>query len=105
VPAGIEFDAEPGEAVMAAARRAGYEWPTLCQGNAQCNRCYVVVVGGEQNLSAMTEVERDGLRRVRWAAGEVEGERLACQACVLGDVVVRKHGVILQRRGGQGADR
>ena len=93
-PSGIEFDAEAGQSIMAAARHAGYEWPTLCQGNAQCNRCYVVVLAGADNLSPMTVVEREGLERVRWADGLVPGERLACQAQPRGDIVVHKRGVL-----------
>jgi hypothetical protein len=41
-------------------------------------------------FTAMEQQELDGLRAVRWRAADKPGERLACQARVLGDATVTK---------------
>ena len=64
-PIGVTFELRPGETLMAAAQRRGYWWPTICKGNAQCNRCAVRVVDGAGLLPA-GEVELAGLRAVLW---------------------------------------
>ena len=92
-PLGVVFELRAGETLMAAAARAGYSWPTICKGNAQCNRCVVRVieVGGLLPYSA---VELSGLRQVRWRTSpEDHAERLACQLRTTGDAVVEKRGV------------
>ena len=35
-PAGVDIPVDDGETLMAAAVRAGYRWPTVCGGQAQC---------------------------------------------------------------------
>lgn len=93
-PAGVAFELAPGETLMAAAERAGYYWPTICKGNAQCNRCRVRVVDGV-GLVPPTAVELDGLRAVHWrSAPEDPADRLACQLRATGDAVVHKRGVV-----------
>ena len=92
-PSGILLDVADGETIMDAAERAGFRWPTICNGDARCNQCFVLVQDGAQHLSPMRPQEREGLERVRWRFGPVAHERLACQARVLGDVVVLKEGV------------
>ena len=78
-PLGVEFELQPGETLMAAAQRSGYYWPTICKGNAQCNRCAVSVVDGT-GLLPYSPVELAGLRNVRWRDGpEDHTDRLACQ--------------------------
>jgi 2Fe-2S ferredoxin len=92
-PLGIVFELEPGESLMSAAQRSGYYWPTICAGNAQCNRCVVRVVDGT-GLLPYTPTELAGLRSVRWRDGvEDHDERLACQLRATGDAVVEKRGV------------
>jgi ferredoxin, 2Fe-2S len=90
-PSGLVLEVRDGETIYAAAVRQGLRWPTVCKGSAICNRCVVAVVEGD--LSPMRAQEREGLERVRWRAGPVPGERLACQAVPVGDVVVHKEGV------------
>lgn len=98
-PAGAAIDVLPGETLMRAATRAGYWWPTVCNGNAQCNRCFVTVLDGADALEPMAATEREGLERVRWHGRERPGERLACQLRVHGDAVVHKLGVLPAQRG------
>jgi adenylate cyclase len=52
----------------------------VCSGRARCGTCRVRVVEGAAQLSAVEEAERRTLARV----GAGAGERLACQARVLG---------------------
>jgi ferredoxin, 2Fe-2S len=92
-PIGVTFELLPGENLMAAAARAGYSWPTICKGNAQCNRCAVRVVEGE-GLEPRSTVELAGLRAVKWRGGhEDDADRLACQLTATGHAVVHKRGV------------
>ncbi len=91
-PLGVVFDVTEGESLMAAAQRLGYYWPTVCHGNAQCNRCVLRVIDGA-GLEAMMPTERSGLESVRWRHEVDLSERLACQVRVCGDAVVEKRGV------------
>jgi ferredoxin len=80
---------------MAAARRQGYKWPTVCEMQATCTVCHLIVTSELHSLGPIEGRERDGLlsllrRYPDRAPGEV---RLACQAVVLGDVTVTKRGV------------
>jgi adenylate cyclase len=52
----------------------------VCSGRGRCGTCRVRVEAGAPSLSAIDEQERSTLERV----GAVSGERLACQARVLG---------------------
>lgn len=92
-PLGVVIEVEAGESLMAAAERAGYTWPTICKGNAQCNRCVVRVLDGG-GLEPYSAVELAGLRAVRWRGREEDhGERLACQLRAVGPAVVEQRGV------------
>jgi len=55
----------------------------VCSGRGRCGTCRVRVDSGAQSLSPKDEVERSTLARV----GAGDADRLACQACVLGDGV------------------
>jgi ferredoxin, 2Fe-2S len=92
-PIGVTFELAAGETLMAAAHRAGYWWPTICKGNAQCNRCAVQIVDGT-GLEPRSAVELAGLRAVRWQSGvEDDRDRLACQLTAVGPATVFKRGV------------
>jgi enoyl-CoA hydratase len=93
LPLGVRFELEDGESLMAAAQRRGYYWPTICKGNAQCNRCAVRVIDGA-GLEPRSATELTGLRAVKWRDGvEDDADRLACQLRAHGDAVVEKRGV------------
>ena len=83
-PSGVVLDVGQGETILAAALRAGIDWQTRCEGTAECTSCVVVSVEGE--LSPARPDERDALE---WF-GRAADERLACQARVVTDAVVRK---------------
>lgn len=93
-PVGAELTIPAGGTVFAAARRAGYRWPTSCDGDGDCTLCWMEVVDGAEHLTGPTDIE---VRWVRHFAGArlLKGPaRLACQARVEGPVTVRKRGVV-----------
>ena len=92
-PAGIPFEVPVGRTVMEVAREQGYYWPTQCNMACQCATCFFIVVEGAENLSPMGRAERAALIEQRGRHALAQPVRLACQARVHGDVVVRKHGV------------
>ncbi len=55
----------------------------VCSARGRCGTCRVHVESGSQSLSPLNDIERDTLKRVH--AGT--GDRLACQARVLGEGV------------------
>ena len=93
-PSGVEFDASPNDTIMSAALNAGYRWPTVCGGDGQCHTCYVVVENGSDALSPVEPLEQEGIDALKIvAARHKKPVRLACQARLAGDVVVRRPGV------------
>lgn len=91
VPAGVSIEVGPGETVFAAARRAGFLWPTICGGLGTCRSCYVVVREGLEHASPISDLEEEGIRAL---GRPVDGHtRLACQLAVSGPLVVNRRGV------------
>jgi 2Fe-2S ferredoxin len=93
-PAGVDIPVDDGETLMAAAVRAGYRWPTVCGGQAQCGVCVLTVVS-PSDLPAPSPLESGRLavvpERVLWPDAVL---RLACQLRVESDgLVVFKRGV------------
>jgi 2Fe-2S ferredoxin len=93
-PHGFAFEAQPGETVMAAARRNGYYWPTTCGGHAECTTCACLVISAAEALAPMGRAERFALQDARGRAVLNTPTRLACQALVIADCEVRKPGVL-----------
>ena len=93
-PEGFEVEAELNESVMEAAERAGYFWPIGCDRVGECTNCAMEVMSGVARLSRMGRYERQNILRQRGTLSLEDARlRLACQARVLGDVVVYKRGV------------
>ena len=93
-PLDVEIEAADGETVMGAAERSGFFWPVGCARNGECTNCAMEVVSGVGRLSSMGRYERQNLIRQRGPRSIDDPRlRLACQARVLGDVVVYKRGV------------
>lgn len=93
-PLGIEVEAPTGETVLDAVERHGYFWPVGCAKNGECTNCAMEVISGTGRLSGMGRYERVNLIRQRGARSVEDPRlRLACQARLLGDVVVFKRGV------------
>lgn len=99
-PAGIELSVAPGETVLAAARRAGLVWRSVCGGHAQCRTCYFTTPAPDAFASPLP-IEASALRLIGPAvtgapagqAGEGGVVRLACQARPRAAASVRKMGV------------
>jgi 2Fe-2S ferredoxin len=94
-PSGITLDVHDGETVMAAARRAGYRWPTICGGLAECGACALEVVESSEALPTASTVE--GMRLNALVERRRYPDRiwrLGCQLVPNGAVVVRKTGVV-----------
>ena len=80
LPAGRSVAIEEGGTLLEAARLAGIPLASSCRGAGLCDACKVRVKEGGDRLSAPTK--REELARLD------SDERLACQARVLGAVVV-----------------
>lgn len=91
LPVGVTVEVRDGEAVMAAARRQGLWWPTVCGGYAQCGTCWVLVEEGTAHCSEMGEAEKARLALGMKANGT--RARLACQLRVGGPVTVTRRSV------------
>jgi len=83
-PLGTSAEALTNETVLDAARRADAPLGNSCGSVGVCGRCRVVVLAGGENLSPPTTIELRVAAQREFAAGE----RLACQAVVMGDVEV-----------------
>jgi 2Fe-2S ferredoxin len=94
-PSNIEFEAEPGDTIMGAARARGLYWPTTCGGLGICTTCLTEVVSGGESLAEMSRYERKVLVTERGEAIFRRPVRLACQAGVVegGPVTLQKPGV------------
>ncbi len=94
-PLGADLEPEPGESVIEAAWRLGYQWPTTCWGQAECMLCRVDVIAGEEATVPQGADEELALRTRLPASAQRPGLRLACRLQVRGDgVVLRKRGVV-----------
>ena len=75
-----------GTGLLQASLMAGIELPQACGGRASCTTCRVLVKEGATGLSPLQLAEREMLAE----SGLLGRYRLACQARVLGDVVVER---------------
>ena len=101
LPAGLDVQVNPGESIMAAARRMGASWPSVCGGKAKCGVCVVKVLSGFEHIAPPTAMEQDALLTYRGVDhGRDPTLRLACQGTVQGPVTVRKLGVKLSPAAG-----
>ena len=85
-----------GETLMAAALRAGYRWPTVCGGLAECGACAVRIVGdAPATLAPPVALEAARLATLPDRRFHPDAEfRLACRMQPNGtDLVVHKKGV------------
>ncbi|HVW44608.1 MAG TPA: 2Fe-2S iron-sulfur cluster-binding protein [Amycolatopsis sp.] len=94
-PGGHVIEVRPGESLIQAAWRMGYEWPTLCYGMGTCTACQCEILEGLDLLSDKTEAEHAMLGDLSRRRRRVDPRRvrLACQVRIAGDVEVRKPGV------------
>lgn len=92
-PAGVDIEVFKGETLFDAAWREGYDWPTICLGQALCTACHVRLREGEENVSPLVErEEQQAVQRIsrRLYKGDTTGVRLACRLFVTGAVIVEQ---------------
>jgi ferredoxin, 2Fe-2S len=101
-PVGLDIEVRPGETLFDAAWREGYEWPTICMGQALCTYCHVRLLDGADNASSAERNEQLAIRRVarRLYMGDEKGVRLACQVQLRGDIIVEQTSFKGERRPG-----
>lgn len=78
-------DADTGATLLAIAREYGVDISSYCGGQCSCGTCRVQVVGSDEGLSPQTPNEA----MVLGDAQVRNGERLACQARLIGPVRVQ----------------
>ncbi len=83
---GRSGEVDENTSLLDAAKELGFRLNHDCGGNASCTTCRVEVQTGQEHLSEIDFDEQDLLDR---EALTEPWHRLACQARVLGDVVVR----------------
>jgi ferredoxin, 2Fe-2S len=91
LPADAVVEVATGESLMAAARRQGWFWPTVCGGDCDCGTCWVVIEQGIEHCSSMEANERATLANGMKA--DEPRARLACQLRVSGPMVVNRRSV------------
>lgn len=93
-PLNRTIEAKEGATIMEAARANGLYWPTTCGGEGICTSCACIIAEGAGNLDRQGRSERKTLSEERGEAALRDGRlRLACQARLRGDIVVKKPGV------------
>lgn len=83
-PSGKTVTIRRGETLLHAARVAGLPVAQSCGGVAVCSWCRMRIIRGREHLSPVVPAEE----RVHHRSNYDRDERAACQAEVLGDVVV-----------------
>jgi len=99
-PAGVEFEATPGETLCNLLLAHGIEIEHACEKSCACTTCHVVVRGGYESLDAAEEKEEDLLDK---AWGLEATSRLSCQARMRdADLVIEipKYTINYEREGG-----
>ncbi len=93
-PSGRRGRFPEGTSLLTAARRLGVDLDSVCGGRALCGRCQVTVAEGRFAKHGITStaghLSPPTAAETRYAArrGLSPGRRLACQACLRGEVVV-----------------
>ncbi len=86
LPLDVEVEVREGTPVLDAALDNNIKIDHNCGGNCACSTCHIVIEQGFDSLNEMSEDEEDMLDE---AEGLTDTSRLACQAKVTRDLVVR----------------
>lgn len=86
LPLDVEVEVKEGTPVLDAALDNNIKIDHNCGGNCACSTCHIVVEQGFDSLNEMSEDEEDMLDE---AEGLTDTSRLACQAKVTRDLIVR----------------
>lgn len=86
MPIDVEVEVPEGTPVLDAALENNIKIDHNCGGNCACSTCHIVIEEGFEDLDLMTEDEVDMLEE---AEDLTDLSRLACQATIRSDMVVR----------------
>ena len=86
LPDQLTVQVKPYTTVLKAVFMVGINLPQLCGRNSSCTTCRVLLRQGKQNLSLPLLQEQEVLAE----SGINQTHRLACQAKIIGDVVVER---------------
>jgi 2Fe-2S ferredoxin len=87
-PSGIQVPVESYETLFDALWREGYEWPTVCYGQATCGTCYVEVCEGLEHANQPEPDEERLLERINRRIVETRAMlRLACRLQIAGPIL------------------
>lgn len=86
LPDKVEVQVKAGTTLLKSAERAGVEIMHSCGGIGACTSCRVFIVQGGDRLTPIGMAEAEQLTE----SGILHSHRLACQAAVLGDVVIER---------------
>ncbi len=76
-----KMEANPGERLLALARRKGAHMWFACDGRGMCRTCECHILKGADSLSPPSDIEKDMLSEER----RKDGYRLACQTTIIGE--------------------
>ncbi|MCA6274038.1 MAG: (2Fe-2S)-binding protein, partial [Phenylobacterium sp.] len=80
-----------GDVLLHAAHGAGLDWRSVCGGHGQCRTCFFEVLSGAFDSPSL--IEEQALRTLSGTTNAKGPLRLACQARLRSDAMVRKFGV------------
>jgi 2Fe-2S ferredoxin len=86
LPSGVEVEVKAGESLLDIALSHDISIQHACGGFCACTTCHCEVTEGESNLDP---ADSDEVERLDVLDERLTTSRLACQAKVRGDVVVR----------------
>jgi len=75
-----------GTSLLKGAELAGVEIMHSCGGIGACTSCRVLILDGREHLTPIGSAEEEQLTE----SGILDSHRLACQASVLGDVIIER---------------
>ena len=84
LPFDVTVECQPGETVLAAARRSDVPVPTACVGKATCGLCRVKIVSGAEHVLPINRDEQKHLGNTYF----ITKLRLSCQLQPTGDLTV-----------------
>lgn len=93
LPSDRSFSVEGDRTLLEAATVAGWHWPSVCGGLAECGTCAFEVEDGGESLSPIGPREQERLNSLPLRrAFPDRGWRLACQARTIGSapLTIRK---------------
>src|SRR5882672_911626 len=94
-PSGRQAQVADGTTLLDAARQLGVDVDSICGGRQTCGKCKVLLETGafakyaiESSSAHVTPADADERDYFARHGGHPNGARLACAACVTGDLVV-----------------